>query len=401
MGQASAVSGGDGTARGGRRFPARGAPATGRRLPPGARARPAQVPARRAPGGTRLEFAVLPGLAEVALAELAEHPLARAVRAVPGREDAVQASWTGPLSATQGLRTVVAPFLLVPFDVPRPRSLLDGQHFPRLLAAVRTAREVGPRPAPGTFRFDAAGSDSATFRLLAAQLAAAAHLRHDPEDGALLLRVRRGSGERGWDVLVRLGARPLSARPWRRAGHPAAANATVAAAMSRLARPRPDERVLNLMCGSGTLLVERLLAAPAGAAVGVDSSAEALAAAGENLAAAGLAGRVRLVRADVADEGWAADGPFDLLLADPPWGDKAGHHRDAERVHRLLLERAAQVAAPGARLVLLTHEIRVVHRCLDAVADRWRLESELSVFHKGHHPRIYLLHRVPGHCTTA
>lgn len=71
--------------------------------------------------------------------------------------------------------------------------------------------------------------------------------------------VRRTLGRDGWDVLVRLSTFPLSARSWRAEGYHAAVNATVAAAMVRLSQPRSGDRVVNLMCGSGTILVERLL----------------------------------------------------------------------------------------------------------------------------------------------
>jgi 23S rRNA G2445 N2-methylase RlmL len=312
---------------------------------------------------------------------------------VPGRDDAVQATVVGSLRPLLRLRTVVAPFLSLRFDVPRPRALLDGAHFPRLIEAVRLAATVDPGARSRSFRFDAAGRDTQVFQTLADQLGAATGMRHDPEEGTTLLRVRRPPGLDAWDVLVRLGARPLSARPWRRMGYVAAANATVAAAMVRLTRPRPDDAVANLMCGSGTLLIERLLAAPARLAVGVDLAGDAIEAAAVNVAEAGLTGQVQLVESDIADAGWARRGPFDVLLADPPWGDKIGRHEDSEELHDLLLRRGYEVAAPRARFVVLTHEIRIMARCLERAKGRWRLESEQKVFNKGHHPRIYVLRR--------
>src|SRR5689334_20461236 len=314
----------------------------------GRRPRTARTPARRPPVPRhRVELVFLPGLEDVVRAEVRAALGNPPVHPVPGRDDAVQLTVAGSLRPLLRLRTVVAPFLSLRFDVPRPRSLLDGEHFPRLLDGVRLAAGVDPAEPSRSFRFDAAGRESAAFRLLADQLAAATRMRHDPEEGTTLLRFRRSPA--GWDVLVRLGARPLSARAWRRHGYVAAANATVAAAMVRLTGPRPDDAVANLMCGSGTLLVERLLAAPARIAVGVDNAEEEIAPARGNLDAAGLAGRAELVRADVADGAWARRGPFDVLLADPPWGDKIGRHDENEALHDLLLRRAAEVAAPGAR----------------------------------------------------
>jgi tRNA (guanine6-N2)-methyltransferase len=342
-----------------------------------------------------VEFTFLPGLEDVVRDELDRALGSPRVRPVPGRDDAVQATVTGSLRPLLRLRTVVAPFVALRFDVPRPQSLLDGAHFPRLLEAVRRAASADPAAPSRSFRFDAAGRDTPAFRAVADQLAAATRMRHDPEEGTTLVRFRRAADERGWDVLVRLGVRPLSARPWRELGYVAAANATVAAAMVRLTRPRPDDAVANLMCGSGTLLIERLLVAPARRAVGVDLSTEAVQAATANVAAAGLTDRVELVTSDIADPGWARRGPFDVLLADPPWGDKIGRHDENEALHDLLLRRGHDVAVPGARFAVLTHEIRIMGRCLQRAQRLWELEKEHRVFNKGHHPRIYLLRRRP------
>ena len=344
----------------------------------------------------RVEFVFLPGLEDVVRDELDRALGSPRVVTVPGRDDAVQATVVGSLRPLLRLRTVVAPFLSLRFDVPRPRALLDGAHFPRLIEAVRLAATADPGARSRSFRFDAAGRDTQVFQTLADQLGAATGMRHDPEEGTTLLRVRRPPGLDAWDVLVRLGARPLSARPWRRMGYVAAANATVAAAMVRLTRPRPDDAVANLMCGSGTLLIERLLAAPARLAVGVDLAGDAIEAAAVNVAEAGLKGQVQLVESDIADAGWARRGPFDVLLADPPWGDKIGRHDENEALHDLLLRRGHDVAAPGARFAVLTHEIRIMARCLQRAQRLWEPESEHRVFNKGHHPRIYLLRRRSG-----
>jgi tRNA (guanine6-N2)-methyltransferase len=315
------------------------------------------------------------------------------LRPVPGRNDSLAADYRSRWEDLLGLRTIVAPFQVLHFGVPRPRSLTSGEYFPQILAAVRLVQRINAEP-PATFRFDAAGSESAGFRRLAAQLHQDTGLAEVAADGQLLLRFRRSPGERpGWDVLVRLSSRPLSARPWRVANLPGAANATVAAAMAQLAGPRPADRVANLMCGSGTLLIERLALGPAAAAVAVDRDPAALAACARNLRAAGLERRVTVVDGDIAGDGWTRHGPFDLLLADPPWGTLMGTHAASEQLHADLLERAHAAAAPGARLAVLTHEVRIMERCLRQAAGQWAQRDAVRVFHKGHHPRIYLLAR--------
>jgi tRNA (guanine6-N2)-methyltransferase len=348
-----------------------------------------------------MELLFLPGLGGVVEAEVAERlgPAAR-LRPVPGRSDSFLLDLRGPWDRLLRLRTIVAAFAVLTFPVPRPRSLTSGEHLPRIVETIRAVRELDPVPRPASFRFDAAGHGSAGFRRLAEELARATGLPHDQDDGDLVLRFRRAA-ERpaGWDVLVRLSTRPLSDRPWRVRNFPGAANATVAAAMARLTRPRPQDRVANLLCGSGTLLVERLLAGPAGVAVGVDRDRAVLEDCRHNLAAAGLGDRALLLACDLADDAWLAHGPYDVLLADPPWGTLVGDHAANQDLYATLLERARRAAAPGARLAVLTHEIRLMERCLDRARGLWEPEGVTRVYQKGHHPRIYLLRpagRAPG-----
>jgi len=340
-----------------------------------------------------MEVLFLPGLADVVEAEARER-LAGAgrLRPVPGRSDAFLLDLRGPWDRLLELRTIVAAFAVLTFGVPRPRSLTSGEYLPEIVRTVQAVRELDPVPPPASFRFDAAGHRSAGFRRLADALASSTGLPYDQDDGDLVLRFRRAA-ERpdGWDMLVRLSTRPLSDRPWRVRNFPGAANATVAAAMARLTRPRPGDRVANLMAGSGTLLVERLLAGPARLAVGVDRDRAVLEDCRENLAAAGLGDRALLLAGDVADDAWLARGPYDVLLADPPWGTLVGDHAANEALHATLLERAHRAAAPGARMAVLTHEIRLMERCLDRARGLWEPEGVTRVYQKGHHPRIYLL----------
>ncbi|WP_343048266.1 methyltransferase [Cellulomonas humilata] len=358
--------------------------------------RPRTRPAPRR--STELELTFLPGLESAVADEAAEVlMLDGAPTPVPGREDALDVATWGPPADVLGLRTAVAAFLVLRFDVPRPKSLTSGDHLSRIVEAMYTSLRTG---SSSTFRFEAAGSDSTVFARLADLLAEATGLRYDEAQGELVLRVRRGvrpgpSGDPGWDVLVRLGSRPLSARRWRVTDFPGAVNATIAAAMVRLGEVREQDRVLNLMCGSGTLLVERLSAGPAAEAVGVDLSADALTASAENLGAAAHAGDARLLTADCTGPALveAVGTGWDLLLADPPWGTLHGTHATNAEVHAGMLQAAYDAAAPGARFVVLTHEVKVMERCLRDADALWRIRSTTRVFAKGHHPRIYVLDR--------
>ncbi len=80
-------------------------------------------------------------------------------------------------------------------------------------------------------------------------------------------------------------------------------------------RPAPL-RVLDLGTGSGTLLCALLHACPRAFGIGIDVSAAACAVARDNLAALGLTGRGVAVR---GSWGAAVRGPFDIVVANPPY----------------------------------------------------------------------------------
>jgi SAM-dependent methyltransferase len=296
-----------------------------------------------------------------------------------------------------GLRSVVAVYLTRVFAVPRPRGLLGNEQFAAILALIDQVRGLQPA-AFRTFRLSAAGEDSTVLTRLKTDLAARTRLAPGGEEADLLLRLRRAAGGTGWEVLVRLTPRPLTARAWRVCNLPGALNAVAAHAMARLAAPAPGERYLNLACGSGTLLVERLALGPVRWALGCDLDAQVLACARTNLAAADSAAGAGLVQAD-AGRLPLPDASCDAITADLPFGHLIGSHTENEQLYPRLLAEATRVAAPGARLVLITHEIRLLDRLLaePALAAAWRRAETIRVTLPfgagGLNPRIFVLRR--------
>ena len=107
-----------------------------------------------------MEFLFLPGLGPMVAREVRDRlPDAGPVREVPGQSDSLVADYRGDWARLLDLRTIVAPFLLLSFPVPRPRSLTSGEFFPQIMDAVRLVQRINPET-PRTFRIDAAGSDS-------------------------------------------------------------------------------------------------------------------------------------------------------------------------------------------------------------------------------------------------
>ena len=115
----------------------------------------------------------------------------------------------------------------------------------------------------------------------------------------------------------------------------------------------------------------------------------------ENLEAAGLSGRIDLVRADAGCLP-CADGAFEALTADLPYGDLVGSHGDNRHLYPRMLREAARVAAPAARMVLVTQDIRLLEGCLAEVRQLWEPERRLRVFQGGHRPEVTVLRRLAG-----
>lgn len=86
----------------------------------------------------------------------------------------------------------------------------------------------------------------------------------------------------------------------------------------------PDARVLDLFAGSGALGIEAL-SRGASTAVFVENSREAVRAIQENLAKSGVEESSFVVQErDVFTALGTQRGPFDLVLADPPYASKSG-----------------------------------------------------------------------------
>src|SRR6266540_4105187 len=230
---------------------------------------------------------------------------------------------------------------------------------------VGAVRRLHPPGAFRSFRLSAPGRDSAALRRLRAELTERTGLPEDPDDGELYLRIRRARQPAdGWEALVRLSPRPLSARAWRAFNLPGALNATIAAAMVELSRPRASD--------------------PA-----------ALAGSGANLDAAGLADAAALARMDATALA-LRDVACKVLLADLPYGHRMGTHEANADLYPAVLAEAARVTEPGGVMVLVTHELRLFERCLPEARRWWSVERTVQVDQKGHHPVIYLLRRRPG-----
>lgn len=360
------------------------------RLPAGARSAtspPATLPPTPVPPAGEIVLEVLEGCGPLARSEAEK--LGTVVCAGSTELRLAAADLLVAIDRARSLRRAVAASAVLSVPARRPRELLETSAQQRIQELIAHVRRAKPRQRFSALRLRAAGADTPDMQRLSSEIAERAGLPV-AEDGDLVVRVRRAPRAGEWELLVRLTARPLSTRVWRTGDYPGAVNATIAASCLDLLGVGADDALLDMTCGSGTFLIEQLYDAAPRRAVGVDLSEQALELARGNQRAAGRRGRIDWIRGDVLEI--PLEGGFTRVVTNPPWGTLHGEHESNEQLLADLMSRAAQLAAPRARLAILTHEIRRMHTVLEGRAE-WRLLDEHRFFQKGHHPRLFLLER--------
>ncbi|PXW78459.1 release factor glutamine methyltransferase [Blastomonas natatoria] len=95
------------------------------------------------------------------------------------------------------------------------------------------------------------------------------------------------------------------------------------------------KRILDLGTGSGALLLAALSEFPSSTGIGIDASEAALEIARANAGVTGLAARAQLLHGNWRQDGWidALPGPFDLVLANPPYIEREAVLAPQVRAH--------------------------------------------------------------------
>ena len=336
------------------------------------------------------EAEVIPGLEAIAADELRRLAPGSAREIRQSRAGFLRFRFSGDPAELTSSQSAIALYRVYRFAIPRPRALLGHEHFTRLLRILRaTAR--GFNSPPQTMGIAAAGSHTAIMRRLRRETCRALNLRDAEDDkGELFLRLARPVDGGGWEALARTTARPLSKRAYRSIDVPGALNATVAYAMTWLGRREPKQVVLNLCSGSSTILVEHALAHPEDMLLALDNSPRMISIGRQHVRSAQQDHCIRHLLADACQAPLRA-ASVDLLYADLPFGHRVGTHQDNLALYPAILREASRLAKPGARFVLLTHDIRLITRSISQ--SNWRLKSQTAINLRGLHPRLFVLER--------
>lgn len=338
---------------------------------------------------TLCELEVAEGLEDVARKELIQRVGRGTLSQIRQGPGTLQFIHKADIADLLSLKTIASVYIVHQFDIPRPKALLGHQNFTQILNIIEQVRQMHRRNTFQTLHLNAAGSNSSVMQRLKQDLSENTGLAVDEDEGDLLVRIRPNDNH--WDVLVRMTPRPLATRHWRVVDFPGALNAPVAQAMVRLARIKPQDRVLNIMSGSGSLMIEAYAYRPESQIIGVEINPITLQAAYQNRDAAHIRRRIHLSQADAIRLPFAAS-YFDVLLADLPFGNLVGSHALNQELYPAVLAEAYRVAKAEAHFALITHEVNLMEQVLSNT-QQWIVLDKRKINLRGLHPRIFLLQK--------
>jgi 23S rRNA G2445 N2-methylase RlmL len=177
---------------------------------------------------------------------------------------------------------------------------------------------------------------------------------------------------------LRLSDRTMRHRTWKLEHVRASLRPTVAAAMIRLAEIKPNQTVVDPMCGAGTLLAEAHAWAKHYGNTrivvwGGDTEKAALRAATANLRSLGPA---TLHHWDAAALP-LPDQSVDRIVSNPPFGKQLSRPGQIAPLYQRMLASYDRVLKPGGRAVLLVSDLAALREAAGAVS--WRSQRQLKV----------------------
>jgi tRNA (guanine6-N2)-methyltransferase len=182
---------------------------------------------------------------------------------------------------------------------------------------------------------------------------------------------------------MRLSDRTMRHRTYKHEHLPASIRPTIAAVMVRLADLKPNQVVLDPMCGAGTLLAEAYLSTKGKrSADGADWLMQVVG--GDIEPGHVRAAQANLRQFHLADlKKWDArelplpDASVDRILCNPPFGKQLSTPEEIVPLYRESVREMDRVLRPGGKSVLIVSDARALRAATERVG--WKQERQVQV----------------------
>ena len=182
---------------------------------------------------------------------------------------------------------------------------------------------------------------------------------------------------------MRLSDRTMRHRSYKHEHLPASIRPTVAAAMVRLADLKPNQTVLDPMCGAGTLLAEAILCTKG--KISSDGGAWKLRCLGGDIDPSHVrAAQANLRQFDITDlRSWDArampleDESVDRIVSNPPFGKQLSTPEEIGPLYREVVFEMDRVMRPGGKAVLIVSDGRALRDAVERVG--WKQQRQVQV----------------------
>jgi 23S rRNA G2445 N2-methylase RlmL len=177
---------------------------------------------------------------------------------------------------------------------------------------------------------------------------------------------------------------------------PASLRPSMAAAMIFLTEPEAGDTFLDPMCGSGTILLERLNHGPSNLILGGDIVPDRVNAARQNMPKPRKGHKKRSVNIRQWDARQLPleDASINKVATNLPFGKQLGTRQELSTLYTAVFKELERVVKPNGRIVLLSSEYELVKSC---IRDRPLLHivTGYSVATLGRWGRIHLIEHTP------
>ena len=192
----------------------------------------------------------------------------------------------------------------------------------------------------------------------------------------------------------RLSDRSMRHRHKKRVELPASLRPSLAAALVFLTEPEANDVFVDPMCGSGTILLERLYSGPSQLILGGDSEPDRVSAARQNMPKPrkGRKKRTISIRQWDARQLPLEDASIDKVATNLPFGKQIGTRQELDSLYAAVLAELERVVRPNGRIVLLSSEFDLVKSCI-RTRPHLRIVTGYSVATLGRWGRIHIVER--------